>query len=151
MKELTAMESDSKVFLFEEVAKHNKTKDCWLIISNKPANFVIHQQVYDVTSFMDDHPGGDDILLTATGKDATEEFEDVGHSDDARELLKKYCVGKVDVSSLPAKAKHVLHRGSTQQPNAAAQGSGFTLKILQFLLPLVMLAVAFYLKNLKKE
>lgn len=25
-------------------------------------------QVYDVTPFMDDHPGGDEVLLAATGK-----------------------------------------------------------------------------------
>lgn len=27
-----------------------------------------YPQVYDVTPFMDDHPGGDEVLLSATGK-----------------------------------------------------------------------------------
>ncbi|KAL9663120.1 hypothetical protein QQ045_027958 [Rhodiola kirilowii] len=44
-------------------------------------------QVYDVTEFMDDHPRGRDVLLTSTGKDATEDFEDVGHIKAAREQL----------------------------------------------------------------
>jgi cytochrome b involved in lipid metabolism len=37
--------------------------------------------------------GGDDILLEHAGTDATEDFENVKHSDDARELRKKYCIG----------------------------------------------------------
>jgi cytochrome b involved in lipid metabolism len=27
--------ASSKVYLFDEIAKHNKTEDCWLIISGK--------------------------------------------------------------------------------------------------------------------
>ncbi|MBA0586682.1 hypothetical protein Gorai_017413 [Gossypium raimondii] len=62
-------ELDPKVHTFNP----NKTKDCWLIIFGK---------VYDVTPFMDiDHPEGGEVLLSATGKDVTNDFEDMGHSD----------------------------------------------------------------------
>lgn len=44
------------------------------------------------------HPGGEEVLLDEGAKDATEAFEDVGHSDEARELLEKYYVGDLDKS-----------------------------------------------------
>lgn len=45
------------------------------------------------------HPGGEEVLLEQAGKDATEEFEDVGHSSDAREVMQKYKIGElVEVS-----------------------------------------------------
>ncbi|RUO95630.1 cytochrome b5-like heme/steroid binding domain-containing protein, partial [Jimgerdemannia flammicorona] len=62
-----------------DVARHNSKKSLYLIV---------HEKVYDVTKFIDEHPGGEEVLLDEGGKDATEAFEDVGHSDDARELLK---------------------------------------------------------------
>ena len=49
--------------------------------------------VYDVTKYMDDHPGGKDILLEVAGTDATEAFEEVGHSDEAREQLEPFHIG----------------------------------------------------------
>jgi cytochrome b involved in lipid metabolism len=52
--------------------------------------------VYDVSKFMDEHPGGDEVLTSEGGKDATEAFEDVGHSDDARSLLGPMLVGKME-------------------------------------------------------
>ncbi|VAI47563.1 unnamed protein product [Triticum turgidum subsp. durum] len=72
------MAGGGKVYSFQEVRKHSQRKDCWLIISGK---------VYDVTPFMEEHPGGDEVLLACTGKDATADFEDIGHSDSAKELL----------------------------------------------------------------
>ena len=55
---------------------------------------LIHwSKVYDVTKFLSEHPGGEEILLECAGVDATEGFEDVGHSADARELLEDYLVG----------------------------------------------------------
>jgi cytochrome b5 len=35
------------------------------------------------------------VLLEESGKEATEAFEDVGHSTDAREMMKKYKIGEV--------------------------------------------------------
>ncbi|CAJ0961252.1 unnamed protein product, partial [Mesorhabditis belari] len=68
----------------KEVEEHNNNKSCWFIIGNK---------VYDVTKFLDEHPGGCEVLLEQAGHDATETFEDVGHSSDARQMKEDYLVG----------------------------------------------------------
>ena len=39
--------------------------------------------------------GGDEVLLDVAGQDATEAFEDVGHSDEAREILATFLIGKL--------------------------------------------------------
>ncbi|KAI0823323.1 fumarate reductase [Trametes gibbosa] len=57
--------SGEKTFSVEEVKKHNKKDDCWVIIDGK---------VLDVTAFMPDHPGGEKAILLYAGRDATEEF-----------------------------------------------------------------------------
>lgn len=54
--------------------------------------------VYDITDYLEDHPGGVDLLIGVAGKDATQVFEDVGHSDEARELLEDLLVGQIPVS-----------------------------------------------------
>lgn len=36
------------------------------------------------------------LIKVYVGKDATESFEDIGHSDEAREILSKYLVGELD-------------------------------------------------------
>ena len=58
--------------------------------------------VYDVTGYLEDHPGGAEILLGEAGKDATQVFEDVGHSDEARELLQGLLVGEIPTSVGPS-------------------------------------------------
>ncbi|GLT48284.1 hypothetical protein SLA2020_219180 [Shorea laevis] len=133
------MASDPKVHTFEEVAKHNLTKDCWLIISGK---------VYDVTPFMDDHPGGDEVLLSATGKDATNDFEDVGHSDAAREMMDKYYIGEIDASTVPAKRTYIPPQQPSYNPDKT---SAFIIKILQFLVPLLILALAITVRSYTKK
>ncbi|KAI8008815.1 Cytochrome b5 isoform E [Camellia lanceoleosa] len=133
------MASDPKVHLFEEVAKHNKTKDCWLIIAGK---------VYDVTPFMDDHPGGDEVLLSATGKDATNDFEDVGHSDSAREMMEKYYIGEIDTSTVPLKRTFIPPQQTPYNPDKTPQ---FVIKILQFLVPIFILGLAFAVRSYTKE
>ncbi|KAI8636608.1 cytochrome b5-like heme/steroid binding domain-containing protein [Parasitella parasitica] len=82
----------ARIFTYEEVSKHNTRDDLYMIIDKK---------VYDITKFLDEHPGGDEILIEEGAKDASDAFEDVGHSPDAHDMLKKYHVGKVDPESTP--------------------------------------------------
>ena len=59
---------------------------------------VIHGKVYDVTTFLAEHPGGAAILEENSGLDSTEEFEDAAHSADAREMLADYYMGELEVA-----------------------------------------------------
>jgi hypothetical protein len=45
-------------FKLDQVATHANKKDCWMAINGK---------VYDVTKFLEDHPGGPDIMLEHAG------------------------------------------------------------------------------------
>ncbi|EEA28220.1 hypothetical protein TMatcc_003459 [Talaromyces marneffei ATCC 18224] len=73
-----------KSFTYAEVSAHSTKKNL---------HMVIHDKVYDVSSFVDEHPGGEEVLLDVGGQDATEAFEDVGHSDEAREILEGLKIG----------------------------------------------------------
>ena len=76
----------------QEVAKHDKEDDCWIIINGK---------VYDITEWQLDHPGGDKILQKI-GRDSTELFLAVEHSNDAYEMMKKYYIADL----VPEEAQH---------------------------------------------
>jgi len=79
-----ASEAAPKLFTRAEVAQY---KDKTLL--------VIHNGVYDITSFLNEHPGGEEVLLEQAGRDATEPFEDVGHSTDARDMMKSFKIGEI--------------------------------------------------------
>ncbi|KAH0500500.1 Cytochrome b5 [Microtus ochrogaster] len=78
--------NDVKYYTLEEIQKHKDSKSTWVIL---------HHKVYDLTKFLEEHPGGEEVLREQAGGDATENFEDVGHSTDARELSKTYIIGEL--------------------------------------------------------
>ena len=61
------------------VAKHNTPESCWVIL---------YGDVYDVTDFLSEHPGGSKIILKLAGKDATEEYDPVHPPGTLQENLK---------------------------------------------------------------
>ncbi len=82
-----------KKITYAEVAKHNKPDDCWLIIGD---------HVYDVTNYINEHPGGPIVLSTRSGKIVTVAFEQASHSRHAREeIMPKYRIGLIDKESEP--------------------------------------------------
>ncbi|KAJ3817475.1 FMN-dependent dehydrogenase-domain-containing protein [Lentinula raphanica] len=50
----------------QTIAEHASRNSCWIIV---------HGKVYDVTEFLDEHPGGSKIILKYAGRDATEAYE----------------------------------------------------------------------------
>jgi len=67
------------------VASHKTKESCWIVIDGK---------VYDITEFLNVHPGGPRALLQMGGKDATRMFRDViRHTDFAEAEREKYCIG----------------------------------------------------------
>ena len=68
-----------------ELAKHSTPEDCWV---------AIHGIVLEVDATLQaEHPGGPEVILGIAGKDVTEDYEDIGHSDSAREWSDKFVVG----------------------------------------------------------
>ncbi|XP_035894282.1 cytochrome b5 reductase 4 isoform X3 [Anopheles stephensi] len=67
-----------------ELAKHDRPDDAWMAIRGK---------VYNVTRYMNFHPGGSDELMRGAGKDATRLFEEVHAWVNYESLLAKCYIG----------------------------------------------------------
>ncbi len=81
-------------YSIQDVAKHNSTSDCWLIVSGN---------VYNVTDFITQHPGGQ-VIANYCGRNATQAFEgERSHRDGetdssgntASQELSKHLLGKL--------------------------------------------------------
>ncbi|EOA81690.1 hypothetical protein ACJQWK_10696 [Exserohilum turcicum] len=80
----------AKRFSAADVASHKTASDLWIIVD---------EDVYDLTTFQDEHPGGKKILQRVAGKDASKQFWKY-HNEG---ILKKY-QAKLQVGSLDTKA-----------------------------------------------
>ena len=77
-------ETGLKVVSLEEVSLHCSREDGWMVIYDK---------VYEVTQFMKEHPGGEEVMMEYLGYDETMAFRGVGHSNDAFIILENCCIG----------------------------------------------------------
>ncbi|APA15473.1 hypothetical protein SS1G_13399 [Sclerotinia sclerotiorum 1980 UF-70] len=114
--------SETKEYTYAEAAEHKTKKDLFM---------VIHDKVYNVSSFVDEHPGGEEVLLDVGGQDATEAFEDVGHSDEAREILKGLHIGTLKrVAGDPAPKPQTTTASPTSSQDETGMGIGLYAIIL---------------------
>lgn len=87
--------SPGKQFTSEEVEKHNKEDDAWIVINNK---------VYDVTSVLSWHPGGKHAILAHAGMvhmETTSEYSAI-HDDYANKKAEEVCVGSLSDKAIKA-------------------------------------------------
>ncbi|KAI9465260.1 glyoxylate dehydrogenase [Lactarius psammicola] len=91
----------------ETVKQHASRESCWIIV---------HGKVYDVTDFLDEHPGGSKIILKYAGRDATEAYEPI-HPPDAitTNLPASKQLGAVDPATVVAEVKEVSEKEKRRQ------------------------------------
>uniref|UniRef100_A0A673MG23 Cytochrome b5 reductase 4-like n=1 Tax=Sinocyclocheilus rhinocerous TaxID=307959 RepID=A0A673MG23_9TELE len=75
----------------EELKKHNTRNDCWTCIRG---------MVYNVSAYMDFHPGGEE-LMRAAGIDSTDLFDQVHRWVNYESMLKECLVGRMAVKPSP--------------------------------------------------
>jgi len=89
----------AKSYTMQEVAKHTSDaegkEDAWIVIGNEKNG---GPKVYDISKYLDDHPGGKEVMMDLAGKNADEMFEDIGHSNEARNTMKKMLIGDLQLS-----------------------------------------------------
>ncbi|KAH8195921.1 hypothetical protein TruAng_009900 [Truncatella angustata] len=93
-----------------EVEAHASDKSCYVTIG---------QNVYDVTDFLDGHPGGPELIMEYAGKDVTDILKDDvshKHSDSAYEILDESLVGFVVNEKIAAdhELQHKVHGNDVQ-------------------------------------
>jgi cytochrome b involved in lipid metabolism len=73
-------------YTYEDVSFHNTLNDCWIIYNN---------YVYNITNFLNKHPGGNKIILDYAGLDITNNYIFFLHSNNAYNILSKYKIGSI--------------------------------------------------------
>jgi cytochrome b involved in lipid metabolism len=129
----------AKVFSAEEVRAHNTDKSCWL---------AVHGEVFDVTDFLEEHPGGYDIIVASSGRDATQDFDEIGHSQAARDMLRRYKVGSF--AGGDANPRRAERRNARPFAASAVGGSGMS-RFVQVLLPLLLVLAAIGINFMSKK
>ncbi|KAJ2896122.1 hypothetical protein GGI21_003806 [Coemansia aciculifera] len=76
--------SELRLITMEEIALHNKRNDCWMVIGGK---------VYNVTHYVEFHPGGKGELMRAAGKDGSALFNDTHPWVNAESILRACMIG----------------------------------------------------------
>uniref|UniRef100_A0A452V2C1 Cytochrome b5 reductase 4 n=1 Tax=Ursus maritimus TaxID=29073 RepID=A0A452V2C1_URSMA len=87
-KDLTGLKGRLIEVTEEELKKHTKKDDCWICIRGL---------VYNVSPYMEYHPGGEDELMKAAGSDGTDLFDQVHRWVNYESMLKECLVGRMAI------------------------------------------------------
>ncbi len=82
----TIIRPAQQIYTWSEVGEHKSAESCWIVIGGL---------VYDVTTWLDKHPGGGNILLMSAGVDATDVFNAFHRPEIRRSYLKGYLIGRI--------------------------------------------------------
>lgn len=110
---------------------------------------VIDNKVYNITSFLEEHPGGEDVLLDTSGRDATREFEDVGHSGEARAQLEGLFIGELR-DPTPEEIAKAEEEAKLRGEAISSQSTSLITSLAKWIVPLLLVGVAYVLRRYGK-
>ncbi|RQM13789.1 hypothetical protein DD237_005307 [Peronospora effusa] len=84
-----------RAILMQEVACHNTQDDCWSVLNGK---------VYNMTSYLQFHPGGVADLMLSAGGDCTDLFNEKHPWVNGHGMLEKCYIGELDMDSIMTKS-----------------------------------------------
>lgn len=126
-----------RVFSLAEVARHKSPGRYWLILDNR---------VYDVSNFLGEHPGGPEPLKVNAGGDATDEFRQMGHTEEAKKKLASLQIGVLDKADwITAATKKTDASYCVPKPVKIREESGLGVPTMMFFVLLVTIFVSYLL------
>ncbi|XP_072744852.1 cytochrome b5 reductase 4 isoform X2 [Anoplolepis gracilipes] len=106
--DLTGVGGVPRIVTLSELANHNKQTDAWIAIRGV---------VFNVTRYMDFHPGGVDELMRGVGKDATKLFENVHAWVNYQSILQKCVVGRLSRGASSTSSTSSITENSVSSTN----------------------------------
>jgi len=108
----------------------------------------MHDLVFALNQdFVEEHPGGPEVLLALAGKDATADFEDIHHSSSARDWADKYIIGYMENAPEEAKTKMMVRTKLPASTTESSQSSSCSILVPAVLLAVGAVAAMFVLKK----
>ena len=104
----------------DELRKHDNEKDPW---------FVVNGEVYSGTSFMKEHPGGAQSIISAAGLDTSDEFMAI-HSETAKSMMPGYHIGTLDAAAKISLSEPQSEANSNEPRDSFLQPRAWTKAVL---------------------
>lgn len=109
--DLTGVGGVPRIVTLSELASHNKQNDAWIAIRGI---------VFNVTRYMDFHPGGISELMRGVGKDATKLFESVHAWVNYQSILQKCVVGRLSRGSITGSSSSSMENPASATTNCSS-------------------------------
>ncbi|CAE7780161.1 cyb5r4 [Symbiodinium sp. CCMP2456] len=103
---------EGTVLTAEEVARHNQAADCWTIFQGR---------VYDISAYIDFHPGGKKQIMQGAGKDMTSLFHKAHPWVSMEGLVGKLCLGPLVAKPPMAKSQPTVAKATPTYYNAVTE------------------------------
>lgn len=98
--------ADDVIYTVSEVATHNSVSSCWVVFRG---------YVYDISQYLQIHPGGPKTLMDKGGRDMTADFNLAHGEDDYRvaSMIEPYKIGRLDpLGKCSIRLKHFMEKWS---------------------------------------